>query len=635
MNYMVGFISLNVYALIVCLLLMTIFFSKKRQRQVEDQSYAHFLVFNALSTFTGIILGVLVTPSLDTNQLALQIANKVYLTCLLCWSCILNYYTMYVSFLKKKKDHRKFLSIYKNIILIAIFILLILPVKVVSSNSGAQAEGLSLLFFYTFLGTGFLVDFISILTDFKNIRSKKYLPIYLLLVLGLFSVSIQLVFPSLNYLINPCTVLITLVMYFTIENPDIKIIEQLNIAKDQAEKANRAKSDFLSNMSHEIRTPLNAIVGFSESMLEENDLEQIKSDAKDIVMASNNLLEIVNGILDISKIEADKMEIVETEYDLLENLTGLTKLMIPRIGEKPIELRTKFAPDIPHILYGDGGKVKQIVSNILTNAVKYTEKGIIELEVNCVNDGNECRLVISVEDTGRGIQPEKIDSIFNKFERLEEDRNTTLEGTGLGLAITKRLVEMMGGKIVVQSKYGAGSKFTVYLKQEIRSVSSVPKKEVHYEKMTDISNKRVLVVDDNKINLKVASRMLQPFHLQIEECESGFECLEKIEQGISYDLILMDDMMPKMSGTETLHQLTSKPNFKTPVVALTANAIEGMKEKYLSEGFVDYLAKPIDKLELERVLYQHLSQEEETPREEIFEPLPEDLYDINKPLKDE
>lgn len=629
---MVGFISLNMYALIVCLLLITIFFSKKRQRQVEDQSYAHFLVFNALATFSGIILGILVTPALNTNQLVLQIANKVYLTCLLCWSCILNYYTMYISFLKKKKDNRKFLSLYKNSILIAILILLILPVEVVSTDSGAQAEGLCLLFFYTFLGVGFVADFISILTDFKNIRSKKYLPIYLLLVLGLFSVSIQLVFPSLNYLINPCTVLITLVMYFTIENPDIKIIEQLNAAKDQAEKANRAKSDFLSNMSHEIRTPLNAVVGFSEAILEENDIEQIKSDAKDIIMASNNLLEIVNGILDISKIEAEKMEIVETEYDLVENLNGLAKLMIPRIGDKPIELRVKYAPDIPHILYGDGGKVKQIVMNILTNAVKYTERGFITLEVGCVNSGTECKLVISVEDTGRGIQPEKIDSIFNKFERLEEDRNTTLEGTGLGLAITKRLVEMMGGKIVVQSKYGAGSKFTVYLKQEIRMVSQEVKRTVTYDTMVDISNRKVLVVDDNKINLKVATRMLTPYHLNIEECESGLECIEKIKEGKVYDLILMDDMMPKMTGTEAFHELEKIPDFHTPVVVLTANAIEGMKENYLKEGFKDYLAKPIDKLELERVLYTYLTYEEK--KEEIFEPLPEELYDINKPLSE-
>ena len=422
-------------------------------------------------------------------------------------------------------------------------------------------------------------------------------------------------------------------MYFTIENPDLKMIHELNAAKDAAERANRAKSDFLSNMSHEIRTPLNAIVGFSECILNENDLESAKSDAKDIVMASQNLLEIVNGILDISKIEADKMEIVEAEYNLRDNLDSLAKLMIPRIGEKPIEFQTKFAPDIPPVLYGDSAKVKQIISNILTNAVKYTERGIITFEVNCINKDNACSLVISVEDTGRGIKTDKIDTIFNKFERLEEDRNTTLEGTGLGLAITKRLVEMMGGKIVVQSKYGAGSKFTVYLKQEIRNT---PQKQEKVYAVTvanaDFSNKKILVVDDNGINLKVATRLLQPFKVIVEECESGEDCLERIKDGASYDLILMDDMMPRITGTETFHELEKLPDFKTPVVVLTANAIEGMRDKYLQEGFTDYLAKPIDKLELERVLGLTLAHTNEEVKE-IFEPLPEELFDINVPLK--
>ena len=425
-------------------------------------------------------------------------------------------------------------------------------------------------------------------------------------------------------------------MYFTIENPDVKMIEQLNTAKDAVEKANRAKSDFLSSMSHEIRTPLNAIVGFSECILNENDLESAKGDAKDIIMASQNLLEIVNGILDISKIEADKMEIVESEYSLKENLDSLVKLTIPRIGEKPIEFKTKFAPDIPSVLYGDSAKVKQIISNILTNAVKYTDRGIITFEVNCINKENSCSLVISVEDTGRGIKADKIDTIFNKFERLEEDRNTTLEGTGLGLAITKRLVEMMGGKIVVQSKYGAGSKFTVYLKQEIRN--TLLKQEKSYTVTVanaDFSNKRVLVVDDNKINLKVASRILEPFKIQVEECMSGEECLAKIREGITFDLILMDDMMPRMTGTETFHELEKIEWFKTPVVVLTANAIEGMKEKYLKEGFKDYLAKPIDKLELERVLGQYLISNRESKEEELFEPLPEELFDINVPLNED
>ena len=407
------------------------------------------------------------------------------------------------------------------------------------------------------------------------------------------------------------------------------MIEHLTLAKDHAEKANRAKSDFLSSMSHEIRTPLNAIVGFSQCILEEDSLEAAKDDAKDIVIASQNLLEIVNGILDISKIEADKMEIVETNYNPRENFENLAKLIIPRIAEKPIELKTKFASDLPATLYGDVGKVKQIVTNILTNAAKYTEQGEINFEVNCVNENDEAKLIISIEDTGRGIKPDQIEKLFTKFQRLDEDRNTTTEGTGLGLAITKRLVEMMGGKIVVQSKYSEGSKFTVYLKQKIVSLNqTVLSTKVEDTTInSDYNNKKILIVDDNKINIKVAERLLRDYKVQVESAESGFECLDKINNGTIYDLILLDDMMPKMSGVETLKELKKIDGFNTPTVALTANAISGMREKYLTDGFDDYLSKPIDKNELNRVLNVFLKTADSN--QSIFEPLPAEIYEIN------
>ena len=405
-----------------------------------------------------------------------------------------------------------------------------------------------------------------------------------------------------------CDTFLTLIMFFTIENPDVKMIEQLNFLKQQADKANNAKTEFLSSMSHEIRTPLNAIVGFSNTLNENPKLpNELKDEVNDILTASDNLLEIVNGVLDISKIEANKIEIIKKEYDTKKLFEELCKLTKVRIGSKPIEFVCNIDESLPRVLYGDSVRVKQIILNLLTNAAKYTDDGKITFNVNSIKKDNVIRLIISVEDTGRGIKEENINKLFNKFERLDEERNTTIEGTGLGLAITKKLVDLMHGNIVVQSKYGKGSKFTVSLDQGYVESPSIKLDEttVIMESM-NLKGKKILLVDDNKLNIKVACKLLEIYNLDITTLLSGEETIELLKKENDYDLILIDDMMPKMSGTDTFNKIKEDKLFDGPIVVLTANALTGEKEKYLEIGFDDYLAKPIEQLELNRVLKKYL-----------------------------
>lgn len=619
-------------ALTIVILITIMLIIKKSINNVETKIFKRMLLCNILESLTTTTI---VIVALIWNQtFVLELLNRIDVILIVTWCSLMFTYIYYISKPTPIQNIKKRLWLFNGIVfLLALF----LPVEIINSNGIMDSTG-PLTYLGFVIAALYIVMMLYVLLtsskEKKKLNKNKYIPFYFLIGLLIVVAILRLVIPSINF-ISILLSLIDLIMIFTIENPDLKMIEALNVAKDQAEKANQAKTDFLSSMSHEIRTPLNAIVGFSSCIEDAKTLDEAKENAKDVITASNTLLEIVNGILDISKIEAGKMEITNANYPAYDTFKELGKLMKPRATERGLDLQIHIAEDIPKTLYGDAANVKKVITNILSNAVKYTKKGYVKYDVSCVKNGDICRIIVSVEDTGRGIKPENIDKLFNKFERLDEDRNTTVEGTGLGLAITKQLVEMMGGKIIVQSVYGSGSKFTIILNQKI--VSEGEKITVINENESgtiSLLGKRVLVVDDNMLNLKVAGKILEKYNpKELVNVSSGFECIDKIKSGEQFDLILMDDMMPKMSGTETLAKLKEIPGFQTPVVALTANAINGMREKYLSAGFNDYLAKPIEKEPLEKLLatiFKSAPAPSSKPQEQdsLFGDLPASIYEV-------
>ncbi len=468
----------------------------------------------------------------------------------------------------------------------------------------ATGTAVKAIYIYSVFCFGALL--VSMVVNRKNLRIKKIFPIlFMSFIKGLLSL-LQRNYPDMT-ISTAVDFLVVFLMFHTIENPDLRIAELEKKAASAADKANRAKSEFLSSMSHEIRTPLNAIIGFSEFILETDDINEAHNQAKDVINASQILLETVNGILDISKVEAGKLEIVEDNYNLMELLDNTVKMAKARLGDKPLDFRVHFAPDLPDSLYGDKGNIQKVLINLLTNAIKYTNEGYIDYSVQCTKTDNHCRLIITVKDSGIGIKKENIDKLFTRFQRFDEKNNGTIEGTGLGLAITKQLVEMMGGNIVVSSIYGEGSNFTVALDQKLSLTHVAPKTTITDSPVgIDFSNKKVLVVDDNNLNLKLAERLFLKYNCHIKTVKSGFECLDLITAGNKFDLIFLDDVMPKMLGSETLVRLKKTEGFNTPVVALTANAVSGMREKYLLLGFDDYLAKPIERNELDIILKKYL-----------------------------
>lgn len=505
-------------------------------------------------------------------------------------------------------------------LIITILGVIFLPLKYIETPNGNYSYGPAA--FMTYIGVAvYVVLIIKLIIQYgKNIPKKKRKAIRIALISEIPVAIYQILIPEA---LITCLgmVLLNLGIYLTTENPDALLVEQLEKEKKRADEANKAKTNFLANMSHEIRTPITAVLGMNELILRETRENEIKQYAKNVDGAAKSLLSIINDILDITKIEAGKLSVISIEYDFANVIKDVVNMISFKAKTKDLEFKVTIDEDIPQKLIGDDIRLRQILVNLLNNAVKYTHEGMVtfEVELRQSEDENTAKLYFSIQDTGIGIKEEDLQKLCTPFERIEEKRNRNIEGTGLGMSITKQLLGLLKSELKVSSVYGQGSEFSFELCQKIADTKPIGElgEDINtlntgqeYQQIIEAPDARILVVDDNEMNRRVFIGLLKPTKIQIDEAQNGRECLEMITQK-KYDIIFLDHMMPEMDGIEAfriMKDMNDYPSQNTPVVILTANAIVGAKEKYLKEGFTAFLEKPIDYRKLETLIEELLDK---------------------------
>ncbi len=626
--------------LLICFItiawLLVVYFNKKRKNTIRGEYFKTIL-------FTIIIL--LLSDAVIVFFLHYKVGGLVYrVIYTLHWECFIWWFGSYriynLLFLSNSgeeewsnKDGFKKLyndlpvskkivrnDVFKYIVMI---IYLFLPFRMMDVDNVVLIKGVSAYYVVTYM---FLIGLIStcetLIVYKKQPLFNKLSVVFVYLVMLVAIIFQYIIKDTTVYCV--CSAIQVYFLYFMVENPDIQLRKEIESLKNDIEKSNKTKTDFLSNMSHEIRTPMNAIIGFSDSLLTNNnfDAKTARADIENIYTAGNNLVDIINNILDISKIESEQNTINCKNCNINKIIKELASVIKSRLGKKPIEFITELDEHIPSVIWADSTKIYQILLNIANNSVKYTEVGKIKL--SCISEEIDKKTVLlhfKIADTGYGIKEEDHDKVFKKYSRLNDATSNDIEGTGLGLVITKQFVELMGGKIWFASDFEVGTTFYIDIPFTVIDATPIGVQDnIQYDKTNDgfikhldCSNYTVLIVDDNDTNLKVASRLLEKYNFKIDTAKNGKDCVYKFKYGNHYDMILLDDMMPEMGGVDTVKIIKKLDSFDIPpIVAFTANAMSGMGEKYLEAGFDYYLPMPVSLQELDELITTYFGDKVKT-----------------------
>ena len=583
-------------ALVYIILLMFIYFSKRRYKSKENKIYSILII----TSFIGVLLELgcrLTIPLLNEIPKTTFLITKLYLVYLLTWVTLLSLYT----FIIVNKSQSKFKHTKISIIItyiINIIIIFYLPINYYNDGELMYTYGLSVYWVYILSFIYIMISIIKILLSKTNLKDKKLIPIIAFIIIGTITTIIQLINPGM-LLVTSMETFVTVLMYFTIENPDMKMLEEVNKAKKISDNANQEKSMFLFNMTKEIRNISRNIDDHADNILsevskEETNIENIGDNAREIKYDISKFNTMTNDILDVSNIDASNIKIYNTKFNIKLIIKGLVSIYKEKCQEKGLEFRTDIASDIPEYLYGDSINLKKVMITLLDNAIKYTNNGYVELNVNFVKKIDICRLIISIEDSGIGIKPEELDTIF--YKKKEELNRNNLKNN---LYTAKKIITMMEGTIIANSDYNKGTTMKIVLDAKI-----VPTKENVYIKEYD--NKKILLVDDSETCEKIIKKLLRGSNITIERTEYGKYCLDKIRSKEKYDLILIKDELKPLDGYTIMTKLQEIRNFNIPCILLTKNTKVEYDDSYQKYGFKDYIIKSNDKNKILNTLDKYL-----------------------------
>jgi len=599
-------IAIILCSLIYSLLVSIVYFSKKRAKIQETKFYDALVGVNIINLIMELLCCYTVY-NIDTMPFIAEVINRLFLLTIFYWQTLFTVYIYIISFKKNYNDKLDFNKPIGKIAIVAWLIMILglvfLPLEYYNENGLVYSYGTSATFLYGIVVIYFIAWIIFYIKKVNKGESKKFLPVLAFIFVMGIALAIRAINPGI-LIISASFAFVTNLMFFTIENPDYKLIEEIKMAKKFSDDSNYEKSLFLFNMTQDIRMPITNINRCINNIYSLSNAEDIKEQVREIDSHNKELYNIVNSVLDISKVDTKDIKVIDNKYNIKNLLKEVITSNKIKVNDKKLEFIFNIDKSLPEYLYGDSIKLKQILNELLGNAIKYTETGYISLNVTSIIKIDLCRLIIYVEDSGIGIEADRIAKVFNS-------QNDDLTDDKLTLSEIQKMLNVIGGTIIVNSEYNKGSKFTIVLDQKIDNQAKSKELEI-IEKYKDliIENKNVLLVDDNESSIKMITKLSNNFDINLECISSGKECLDKIRNKEKFDLILIDEEMPKLSGYDTIKKLKEIHNFNIPVVLLTKNSNLEFSEIHLNHGFSDLLVKPVNKSTLTKIYNKYLKKQD-------------------------